>query len=152
MLWLISNWKVVAASGATAVLGWLLHTVDVDRIEAQQRLQIEEQVKVDTNSCNADKAITEGISHDYELEINNLSKQLGDLQRVRPNVCVTIASKPPAGRDAATSQPKPVGQDGGVNSDALYSLAAEGERYRLQLGACQKFITETWAEQAAKQQ
>lgn len=145
-MFLISNWKTILGVVATAALAYLLHTVDVDRLEAQQRQAVADQVNADTKSCNADKAITQGVSHDYETKITGLTAQLNDLQRVRPNVCVTIAPHAAGGHDATTGTSKPANTHGGVDSDALYALAAEGERYRLQLSACQDFITQTWKE------
>lgn len=152
MLFLISNWKTIVAIMATAALCYLLHALDVDRLEKKEAADINNQQVTDTKSCNADKAITEKVSHDYEDKISSLNKQLVDLTSVRPNVCVTIPSRTAPRSNAASRTAIARGPDARVDSDALYIIAGQGEKYRLQLISCQQFITDTWQEQAAKQQ
>ena len=145
MMFLLANWKTILGIVATAALAYLLHTMDVNRLEAKERADIAAQQTADAQSCNADKKITEEVSHDYEAKIRALNSQL-DAIRLRPNVCVTVAPRPAAGRNATASVSKPARQNAGVDSDALFSIAAEGEHYRLQLIACQAFVTDTWKE------
>lgn len=155
MLFLITNWKWILSATvstiATAGLAYLLHTVDVDRLEAEQRQAIIDQKTADTKSCNDDKAITEGVSHAYQDKLSALTDQLNTLQRVRPNVCIHIAAKPAAGHNAASGTTKPADTHGTVDSASLYDFAGESEKYRLQLLGCQQFINETWKEKATEQ-
>jgi hypothetical protein len=144
------GWQTIAMAAVAAALFFGAHELDIYRLEQKEAADITAQQTADTKSCNADKAITEGVSHAYEDKITALNSQLNDLQRVRPNVCVTIAAVPTRGSHGSAQQSKPAGSDAGVNSDALYALAGEGEKYRLQLIACQQFVTETWAEKAAQ--
>ena len=145
MMFLLANWKSIIAVLATAVLACGLHALDVYRLQDQQRAALSEQATVLMNSCKADKAITEGVSHDYEGKISALNDQLTALGRVRPSSCVVVQPSRAARRhDAAASTAKPSGQDAGVTSDALFGFARDAEAFRLQLMACQAFITETW--------
>lgn len=151
-MWLISNWKSILAVIGTALFAVLLHMVSINMLEAKQRADLVKLANADTKSCNDDKEITERVSHEYEDKISNLNAQLDDLQRVRPNVCITVTSNT-APRNNGTSKPRQsVNQNAKIDSDALYGLAGEGERYRIQLMACQQFVNETWKEQADKQQ
>ena len=142
---LLTNWKVILTGCLVSLLSWGLHTLDVYRLEDKQRTELAEQAKVLNNSCNADKAITEGVSNDYQKKLADLGRQLDAVKRVQPTRCIPVsAPRPACGSNAKTGANQPVDQNG-VTSDALYSLAGEAERYRLQLIACQDFIAETWA-------
>ena len=144
-MFLLANWKSIIAVLATAVLAYGLHALDVYRLKDQQRAALYEQSTVLMNSCKADKAITEGVSHDYEAKISSLNDQLAALGRVRPSSSVVVQPSLAARRhDAAASTAKPSGQDAGITSDALFGFARDAEAFRLQLMACQAFITETW--------
>jgi hypothetical protein len=144
MLWVISNWKVILAVVCTAVLGYLLHAVDVARLEAKQRAAITDQVATDTKSCNEAKKITEDVSNDYRQKSETLATQLADAVSLRKSQCVIVSTTGSSCRNNGTAQTgKPTSQDG-VTATALLNLAAEGEGYRLQLSACQDFITKTW--------
>ena len=141
---LLANWKSVLSVAATAILAYGLHALDVYRLEDKARADLSEQATVLENACKADKAITEGVSHDYEGKISALNDQLAALSRVRPSSCVVVQPSRAARRhDAAASTAKPSVADG-VTSDALFGFARDAEAFRLQLMACQAFISETW--------
>ena len=143
---LIANWKSVLSVFATAFLAYGLHALDVYRLEDKERADLSEQATVLTNACKADKAITEGVSHEYEGKIFALNQQLDAIKRVRPTSCIVVQpSRAARGRDAASSTAKPARPDG-ITSDALLDFARDAEQYRLQLTACQAFIAETWKE------
>jgi hypothetical protein len=131
----------------TAALAYVLHSLDVYRLEDQQRNALTELADNDKKQCDADKKITEGVSHDYQAQLSNLSTQLANLKRVRPSRCVAVSvASPASGRNASPPTGQLPNPNAGVTSDALYDYAAEAERTRLQLIACQQFITETWKE------
>ena len=145
MLFLISNWKTILGVIATASIAWMLHSLDVNRIEAAQREALAEQVKVDTNVCNADKAITEGVSNDYQKKVTDLGNQLAALKLREPSRCISVSpAKPSCRGNASPKSSEPSGTDG-VTSYALYDYASDAEKYRIQLISCQDFISKTWA-------
>ena len=147
MLFLLNNWKVILAVVATVALAYLLHTVDVDRIEAKQRAALVDQATKLQGQCDADKAITMGVSNDYQKKLDVLNDQLAALRVREPNRCITVStSVATAGRHGAAGAGQHAGQNG-VTAQTLYDFAGEAERYRLQLISCQQFITETWQEQ-----
>ena len=141
---LIANWKTILGMIGTAALAYLLHALDVDRLEAKERSDLAAQQTQLVQQCNDAKKITEGVSHDYQTKLNDLSSQLDTLKRVQPSRCVVVSTPRPAGKCNATAGAAKPAQQDGVTSDALYALAGEGERYRLQVEACQQFISETW--------
>jgi hypothetical protein len=91
-----------------------------------------------TAQCEADKKVTEDISHEYQNRLSDLDKRLIALKRVSKPKCLPIASKATAGRNAATGGVN-AGQDV-VDSADLLDYAGEAEHYRLQLISCQAFI------------
>lgn len=146
ILFLLTNWKTLVGMFGTAALAYLLHTVDVDRIEAQQRAAITAQQDADKTKCDNAKKITEGVSHDYQVKLSSLSAQLASIKRLRPARCIAVPITSPAtGRDAAPSGAELPRQDG-ITSDALYDFANAAERVRLQLVGCQSFVTQTQQE------
>jgi hypothetical protein len=152
MMFLISNWKVILAVVATAALAYLLHTVAVDRLEAQQRAALTDQATKLQGQCDADKAITKGVSDDYQKKLDVLNDQLAALRVREPARCIAVSTPvAAAGRHGAAGTGKPAGQNG-VTAQTLYDFAGEAERYRLQLISCQSFITETWQEQQDRKQ
>lgn len=142
---LFSNWRLVGAAlagaGVVAALALGLHRLDVYRIEARHRMEMQVQQTALVAQCEADKQITQEVSHDYQTKIDALNRRLADLKRVRPSVCVPV-TKPTSGHNAGTGAEPP--RSHGLTSDALLDYAAEAERYRLQLIGCQDFIKKTW--------
>ena len=152
MMFLISNWKVILAVIATAALAYMLHTVSVYRLEAQQRAALTDQATKLQGQCDADKAITKGVSDDYQKKLDVLNDQL-DALRVREAArCIAVSTPVAAsGRHGTAGTAKPAGQNG-VTAQTLYDFAGEAERYRIQLISCQLFIMETWQEQQDRKQ
>ena len=144
MMWLLSNWKIILAVVATAFVAYLLHALDVYRIEKNQEATIQEQIQHDNQQCTAEKAITEKVSNDYQKKLTDLSQQLNAVKLRQPTHCVVPAAKPTLSSHGSAVPTVDVSQDG-VTSDALYDFAGEAEKYRLQLTECQAFITDTWA-------
>lgn len=142
-LMLLKYWQPLAAAIATAALAWLLHSVDVHRLEAKHQRNLVSNAAAIQAECTADKRLTAEVSNDYQTRIAALNNELAAVKRLRPSKCVVPTPIPAPGRNEATSRTKPAEEDG-VTSDALYDFAGEAEQYRLQLIACQAFITKTW--------
>jgi len=157
-LMVLNNWKVIAASAATAVIvgmaGMGLHGCSVDRLETKHKAAMEAaaaQCTADKDglkaTCLQDKQLTTEASNAYQTNIADLNRQLANLKRVRQqttgaNACVPIAG-PAGGFDGGASGAK-YAQPHGVDANALYDYAAECEQYRLQLKGLQTFNRDTW--------
>lgn len=96
-----------------------------------------------SKACQDDQKLTEGISNDYQTKIRSLNRQLAGLKRVRDNPNCAPVADTASGRDAKAGAGQPSGQNG-IRAEWLLDYAAEAEQYRLQLIACQDFITKTW--------
>ena len=143
---LLANWKTILGAVATALLAYLLHALDVGRLEAKERHDLAAQADALTHQCKQEKAITEGVSRDYQTKLGDLGSQLDALRLREPTRCVAVSASGSSGRrDAASGQSKPARANAGITSDALYGFAGDAEKDRLQLIACQSFITQTWA-------
>lgn len=138
-IWIIKYWIVIPAILVTGLIAFQLHKIDVARLEAKQLKALAAQEKQLNAACDKAQQITEGVSHDYQTQLSALNDKLAALKRVRANPkCVPIADAP-AGRDGAARTDKLSGPHG-IRPDWLYDTAAEADKYRLQLIACQEFI------------
>lgn len=128
---------LLGAGGAWYVKG------KVDSV-AQERALAAEETKLVTQ-CDQDKAITAGVSHDLQIKATALAAQLDADKRVyaAPTACMYVA-QPSGSGNAPSATAKPV-KPNGINPQTLLNYAARAEKYRLQLIACQGFVTQTWA-------
>lgn len=129
---------------AIGTLAWLLHMVDVNRIEARQRDALQEQATALQEQCNADKKLTEGVENDYQKQVNALNGTIDALRLRKPARCVPVRVAVPAKRpDATTPEPKlPIGD--GIGSEYLIDYAARAEECRLKLMGLQGFVNQVW--------
>lgn len=135
--------QIGIGSIAAFALSWLLHTVDVNRIDNNWQDKLDAQKVEILKSCADDKKLTEDVSHDYQNKLAALNKQLSTIKLHQPSRCVMpIAGKASSGT-GGDSKGKYVGQDG-VDSDALYDYATTCEHYRLQVISMQDFISKVW--------
>lgn len=141
-MFLITYWQPIAASVATFCICFLLHTVDVDRIEHKQAKALTDQATQLTLACIADKQITEGVSNEYEKKITNLNKQLAAKRMQSPH-CIVPVTITPIRLDAKAGTDQHGGQNG-VTDIALFDFSGEAERYRLQVIGLQDFLCKTW--------
>ncbi len=133
-MWLIANWKTIAA----VALCWMLHTLDVHRIEEKQANEITRTRNAMTDACNKVQETTRKISHDYQIQLGSLNSRLSAAKRLHNSGCVSVASSSAAGLDAAAAKGKLIRRN--VDADRLIDLAGRGEKYRIQLISCQQFI------------
>lgn len=129
----------ILCSILTALVAFGFHKIDVARLEAKQTKALAAQEKQLNDACDKAQQITEGVSRDYQEQLSTLGRQLDTLKRVRTNPkCVPIASTT-AGYNGRAGERKPI-ETHGISTEWAYDFAAEGEKYRLQLIACQDFI------------
>lgn len=153
---LAGGWQayVLVALGTALLTGaaaYKLHSMDVVAIEAARDRQETQALAVVQSKlisqCQADKAITEQVSNEYETSIATLNKRLADIKRVRPASCIAIKPLSPAraisGPHAGTGTGVDAGPHG-IDSEWLYDFAAEAEQYRLRLIGLQAFVKRTW--------
>lgn len=140
---ILKYWKfgIGALLGALIMFGvsearvWLLNASH-EREMAKARQEI-------VAECEADKKLTEEVSHDYQTQIAALNRRLADFKRVRRDVCVPVTDTA-SRRDDGAGAGHASGD--GLSAGTLYDYAGKAEQYRLQLVACQSFIRRTWAQ------
>ena len=99
------------------------------------------ELKAISEQCEKAQTITSEVSNEYQQKLADRDRALAAARRMLNNSGNQSSSS--GGYNAATVEGKPTGQDaGGLRADAndLIDLAAEGERYRLQLIGCQSFV------------
>ncbi len=146
MLAVLRFWQLAVGAIGAFGLSYLLHTVDVDRIEKKQRDVLAAQAIELTTKCDSDKKITLEASNDLQSKISALNSELISVKRLHPSSCIVPVRPADATRcnDGAAARKKPPTADAGVTSDALYDYAGEAEKYRLQLISCQGFVRKVW--------
>lgn len=143
--WLLKNALPMGLSALlTALIAFGLHTLAVSWIEASYERKLTEQKTVLTEQCAASKAITKEVSDDYQKKLTARDASLSDARRLLNRKCAApVVVSTPTGHNGSPVQGQPSGQDDrALRADAndLIDIAAEGEKYRLQLIGCQTFI------------
>lgn len=122
------NWIQFAIGAAAAFgLSFLLHTVDVDRIEATQRSALAAQESQLNAACEARQKITKEANDALQAALNTTATKLAVAKRVHLSHCVVTTDGKLAGSAANGGQH--AGQNG-ISSDWLRDYAAECENYR----------------------
>ena len=145
MVWALENWKLILTFILTVGLGFFLHTVDVDRIEAQNRLELTAQKSADEQQCTKDKQITSEVSNGYQIKIAALNlRHAADTKRLRVNkTCAIVAIS--SGGDHAAAGTNGLPRSVGIEAGDIIDDAAACDRNTQQLISCQEFIKKVWA-------
>ena len=85
MAFIFRYWEVILAAIVTAATAWMLHSVDVQRIENKNRVALAAQQAALEESFAANNKITEESSREYESKINTLNIRLNNAKRMREN-------------------------------------------------------------------
>lgn len=142
--WLIKNALPLGLSAVlTGIVAFGLHSVSVAFINASHEREIAKQKTVLTQQCEASKAVTEEVSYEYQKQLAGRDAALADARRLLNRQCAAVVVDTASGHHGSSGAGKSSGSnDGGFRADAneLLDIAAEGEKYRLQLIGCQTFI------------
>lgn len=120
----------------------------VDGLEQQIRI-LKVQHQADKDQCEADKVLTEKVETDYENKLSDLSDQLADIKRLRPNKCVFPTAGQASQFNAAADNGKPAAENG-LETDWLYDFAGTCEGFRLQIIGLQEFINRLYESRGIK--
>ena len=143
LMFLLTNWKY-------AIIGILLSSVVFLAWVSRERGYAIESMKVtiaeltaSKEQCAKDKKITEETSHEYQSYVAVANAKLKSLRMRHASTCIMPITRTTTRRNEPAGTTKPSGQNG-IVADALLDIAADGEKYRLQLKACQDFVNKTW--------
>lgn len=142
MAFLLANWKSILTFIVTLGIGYLIHSIDVDAINAKHEADIASTKAALEASCLKDKQLTEKVSNEYQTSIINLSNELAAL-KLRGSSCIVPIAKSSDGHHGSPAKSKHVKRNG-ITSGSLYDYAGKAETYRLRLVGCQSFIRQTW--------
>lgn len=136
-------WKLKLIAGGILLIAivfglWRLHDSIWDKGYEAGKIA---QQAICTKECAKAQNITNEVSHAYQVKIADLNRQLESL-RVRPPRCIAVTGEATSRHNATAGEDEHGGQNG-VPAAALYQYAGEAERYRLQLIACQDFLSKT---------
>lgn len=148
MAFLLGNWKIFAVIAAVlAVWGVGVKFGYIWRSE-KAAIEIEDQRKADTKSCNDDKALTTEASRAYQINLSNLNHELARVKLLyasAPTKCTSVYTAGHSSPPTETELPNAhVGDVTGITTEALIDYAGVAEHTRLQLIGCQGFITKVW--------
>jgi len=153
LIWLLKNWRVFLA-GASVVavcmggwneirVGWL-NASHASEIAKMKSAQVEQEKNLKA-ACEESKKITEDVSNEFQKNLAARDDALAAARKLLDRKCPVpvVVAKTSSGRDATACSGKPAGSDdksAGVDANALLDIAAEGEKYRIQLIGCQDFV------------
>jgi len=143
--WLLKNALPISAGALLVGLtGFAMHTLAMNHQKASYERKLTEQKTVLTEQCEASKAVTEEVSSEYQKKLAERDSSLARARRLLNTRCeATVVVHTPTGYNGSYGEGKSAGQDDrSLRADAndIIDLAAEGERYRLQLIGCQSFV------------
>lgn len=135
----------ISGIALAAMVSYAISTVKIKAIEARHENDMRTQYAAMKKSCDDEKAITKKVSHEYQKKVSDLNARLSDARKLYSRSCVAlVAPDSPGGYDAATSSREFAGQAvteiRKLPADFVIDLVGEGEKYRLQLLACQDFV------------
>lgn len=128
------------------IVGYQAHSWIVESINKTHTKDIKDAVNEQKNICAAAKRITEEVSNDYQKSLSDLNGRVA-ARKLQPQNCIAVLSGAASGHPAATGT-NADGSAHGINVADLREFAADAERYRLRLIACQAFINKTWEKEA----
>jgi hypothetical protein len=140
---ILTNWKALLASLATAIAAYGLHFVDVTLIENRHRAELAAQIESDKSQCLKNQIITAETSNEYETALDKLNRDY-DVIRLRQHDCAMPASDTTSGHHAIAARGVHVSKNAEPLEGQIIGYARDAEKYRLQLKACQSFIKKTW--------
>ena len=132
----------------TSATAYKIHSWRVDSLrlswEKETDKKLSSQKSALTDLCENQKSITEKVSNDYQKNISDLSRRLDAAHRLHDNSCISVHGIAPRRHDGHSARREPSGSgasgDRRLSAARFIDLIGEGERYRLQLQACQAFI------------
>lgn len=134
---------IVITAVATFALAFLLHTVDVNRIEAKQIVALAAQSKTDKADCDKDKQTTMELDRGLQGNLIATSTDFNNLllRSYATPLCVPIADAAASYVNAAPKRKlaNGNGESVGLTRTFLLTYAAKVERYRQQLLTCQAY-------------
>lgn len=123
--------------------GYGLHTISINRLEAKHRAELTAKAA----QCDADKAITTEVSNVYQKNLADLdARRAHALDSLRECAPITVQGGSALRYDAGTAGKIVAGRGAGEPSIPAWkyvNIASKGEKYRIQLKACQSFVLKT---------
>lgn len=150
-MWLaiIKYWQVGAGALAAFAISWMLHMIDVTRIENNWRDKMEAAIADVAKACADSKKLTEENDREYTKQIDDLGRKLAAAKRMQPTRCIVPVAGQAGVGDGRAAGDK-LHRQNGVTSDALFDFAGECERLRVQVISLQSFINGVWDGKAPK--
>lgn len=137
---------LLTSAAAYKIHDWRVDSLKLAWKETADKKLADEKAAL-TKLCEAQKNITEKVSHDYQKNISALGARLAAAHRLHDNGCIAIQGFPAIRHDGSPASREPSGSgaegDRRIAAGAFLDLIGEGERYRLQLLACQAFVSAT---------
>lgn len=146
--WIKSNIYVVLASSlvvAGMAIFILIQQNKIDNLQStveSQNITLAENAKT-IEQCESDKALTEGVSNDYQSKIRSLNNQLGKYRgMLSQSTCIPLTGEA-IGSNGSPAAGELSGRNG-INSHYLIDFAGRAEETRLKLLGCQDFINKLY--------
>lgn len=139
-MWPLNWFQIGGGAIAAFTLSWMLHSLDVNRIEANQREATQEQIATDTKACTKDKKTTEDVNNETIKRNQTLAARLAKLNKLQPQRCIPLPATNTASGDHAATGDKGLPRTDGIAAYAFFDYAGDAERVGIALDECQAFI------------
>lgn len=131
--------ETIIAIIATIGICFGLHSLDILYLNHKNTNALSDQKNTDIKDCNTKIAITAGVDHDLQNNINAINGRL-TASSVPNATCVPVFAWSTTSNND-TSGRKPA-RSNGLSSKWLKQYAATAEIYRAKVISCQEFLTE----------
>ncbi len=138
---IISGFNIALGAIPALLIAWLLHTVDVDRIEAKQAAALASQKTALETSCAEDKAITEKANADLQKDRDAIAAERDRLEQLHPSTCIVVPT-PEQAHKVAGKAGCPTAH--GTTTSAFRDYAADYRTCQVELKHTYEFIDDTW--------
>lgn len=135
------KWLQIGISALAAfAISWMLHTIDVNRIEKKHEKAINDQIAADTLACDNAKAIAKGANDDLLKSCDSRIKRCNAI-RMQPAKCVNL--QPSEQAELTTDRSRSMGSNG-ISANWLLGYSSEScKRYYDERILLEKWIDDT---------
>jgi len=134
LMFLLSNWKVISAAALAFAMAYMLHSIDINRIEAKHKQALAAQVIFDITQCSNSKQPTKEGNENYQKLIADRDATIASLSK-RPARCLYVNR---AANDPKSGSIQP-GEGNGLPSEVLYRFSGFCEADRAGLDTLQQY-------------
>jgi len=131
----LKTYAILFAITAAFGSGWYIRGM---KAHSDTKAAVNVAISLERGACKDAMAITTKVGVEYETKISRLNGKLRAI-RLRPAICVPLASSTASGDNASAGRNQLAGTHG-IDAGQLLEFAGDAESYRIRLISCQDFV------------